>query len=90
MTRRYFSCVRKETTALNFFGGRFLNEGIGAVGFTSVRAIAWRFTREPMFVRLRPRPVVAVLADLVAGQAAGLRDHLLAGFVFGEHRAARR
>jgi len=32
---RYFSCERKATTAVNFWGGRFLNEGIGAVGFTT-------------------------------------------------------
>ena len=38
----YFSCERKSTTASNFCGGRFLNDGIGAVGFTSVRAIPWR------------------------------------------------
>src|SRR4051794_40648877 len=29
--------------------------------------------------QVRPRPLVAVLADLVAGEAAGLRDHELAG-----------
>ena len=85
-TERYFSCERKLTTALNFCGGRFLNDGIGAVGFTSVRAIPWRGSREAMCVRSRTGPVVAVVADLVARQAARLGDHLLAGFVFGERR----
>src|SRR5271154_3378112 len=56
MDRRYFSCDRKLTTALNFAGGRFLNDGIGAVGFTSVRAIPWRGSREAMCVRSGPGP----------------------------------
>src|SRR5271169_5004945 len=56
MDRRYFSCDRKLTTALNFAGGRFLNEGIGAVGFTSVRAIPWRGSRAAMCVRSGPGP----------------------------------
>ncbi len=42
--------------SLNFFGGRFLNDGIGAVGLTSVRAIAWRGSRPPIFVRFGPGP----------------------------------
>src|SRR5919108_2355634 len=33
--------------------------------------------------QLRPRPVVAVLADLVAREAAGLRGHQLARLVLG-------
>ena len=73
---------------MNFFGGRFLNDGIGAVGFTSVRAIPWRGSREAMCVRFGPGPGVAVVADLVARHAARLGDHLLAGFVFGERLAA--
>jgi hypothetical protein len=48
--RVYFSCERNSTAALNFCGGRFLNDGIGAVGFTSVRAIPWRGSRDPMWV----------------------------------------
>ena len=35
----YLFCERKLTIAVNFFGGRFLKEGIGAVGLTSVRAM---------------------------------------------------
>src|SRR5207245_5393268 len=38
-SRAYFSCDRNSTAALNLFAGRFLNEGIGAVGLTRVRAI---------------------------------------------------
>src|ERR1035438_318294 len=56
MAGRYFSCDRKLTTALNFAGGRFLNDGIGAVGFTSVRAIPWRGSREAMLLRFGPGP----------------------------------
>src|ERR1700704_118228 len=56
MTGRYFSCARKATTALNFFGGRFLNDGIGAVGLTSVRAIPCRGRRAPTFVHFGPGP----------------------------------
>src|ERR1035438_4397456 len=56
MAGRYFSCDRKLTTALNFCGGRFLNDGIGAVGFTSVRAIPWRGSRDAMCVRSGPGP----------------------------------
>ncbi len=54
--RRYFSCDRKATIALNFCGGRCLNDGIGAVGLTSVRAIPWRGIREPMCVSSGPGP----------------------------------
>jgi hypothetical protein len=43
----YLSWERKNTAALNFFGGRFLKEGIGAVGLTSVRAIPAAGRREP-------------------------------------------
>ena len=84
----YFSCDRKATTALNFCGGRFLNEGIGAVGFTSVRAIPWRGQSRADVRQFRPGAVVAVVADLVTGQTARLGDHRLAGFVFGERRSA--
>ena len=40
--------------ASNFFGGRFLKDGIGAVGLTNVRAIPRRGMREPMCVRFGP------------------------------------
>ena len=52
----YFSCERKKIAASNFFGGRFLNDGIGAVGLTSVRAIPNAGRREPMWVRSGPGP----------------------------------
>ena len=45
------------------------------------RMIAARGTRCGDVGQFRARPVVAVLADLVAGQAAGAGDHLLAGLV---------
>src|SRR3954447_16157458 len=47
---------RKSTSALNFAGGRLLNEGIGAVGLTSVRAIAWRGRRAAMLPSGGPGP----------------------------------
>ena len=47
---------RKLTIASNFFAGRFLKEGIGAVGLTSVRSMPWRGIRDPMWVRLGPGP----------------------------------
>src|SRR5271157_2995645 len=56
MGERYFSCDRKLTTALNFCGGRLRNDGIGAVGFTSVRAMPWRGSRAPIWVRSGPGP----------------------------------
>ena len=74
---RYFNCERKATTASNFCGGRFLNEGIGAVGLTSVRAIAWRGQARGDVRQFRSGAVVAVIADLVARQAARLGDHRL-------------
>src|SRR5256885_1182675 len=52
----YFDCERKVTTSLNFSGGRFLNEGIGAVGFTSVRAMPCAYSFDPTWVRLGPGP----------------------------------
>ncbi len=52
----YLSWERKLTIASNFWGGRFLNDGIGAVGFTRVRAIACRGSREAIFVRFGPGP----------------------------------
>ena len=45
------------------------------------RRIAARGTRAAMWVSSGPGPVVAVLADLVAGEAAGAGDDLLAGLV---------
>src|ERR1700729_1978579 len=59
-TARYFDfdSDRNSTIASNFFGGRFLNDGIGAVGFTSVRAIAWAGNREPMCVSSGPGPLL--------------------------------
>ena len=47
---------RKVTIASNLLAGRFANDGIGAVGFTSVRAIAAGGRREPMWVRFGPGP----------------------------------
>src|SRR4051812_50197683 len=44
------------TSALNLSGGSDLNEGIGAVGFTSVRAMAWRGRRLPTSVSGGPGP----------------------------------
>ncbi len=61
---RYFSCSRKVTTAWNFFGGRFLNDGIGAVGLTSVRAIAWRGIRPPTCVSTGPGPLLPLSPSL--------------------------
>src|SRR5258708_4445534 len=51
-------CERNSTTDLNFCGGRFLNEGIGAVGLTSVRAIPWRGSRPAMCDRSGPGPAL--------------------------------
>ena len=44
----HFISERNSTTALNLLGGRFLKDGIGAVGFTSVLAIPSLGMREPM------------------------------------------
>src|ERR1700722_7559492 len=63
----YFSCERKKIAASNFFGGRFLNEGIGAVGLTSVRAIPNAGRREPMWVRSGPGPELPL--SPILGQA---------------------
>src|SRR6202042_1806882 len=52
----YFNCERKKIAASNFLGGRFLNDGIGAVGLTSVRAMPNSGKREPMWVRSGPGP----------------------------------
>src|SRR5207245_9891754 len=61
---RYFSCERKATTASNCLGGRFLNEGIGAVGLTSVRAMPWRGSRDAMCVRSGPGPALPLSPSL--------------------------
>src|SRR3954469_4955113 len=52
----YLSEPRKSISALNFCGGRVLNDGIGAVGLISVLAIAWRGRRDAMSVSGGPGP----------------------------------
>src|SRR5581483_10938099 len=59
--RGYWSSDRKPTRALNLFGGRFLNDGIGAVGFRRVDAIAPGRTTLPMCVRFGPGPLLPLL-----------------------------
>src|ERR1700733_1117627 len=54
----YLSVERKSMTALNFFAGRFLNDGIGAVGLTSVRAMPKDGSREAMWVKSGPGPTL--------------------------------
>src|SRR5437763_9374 len=54
----YFNWDRKVTRFLNFSGGSSLKEGIGAVGFTSVRAIPCAYRREAMWVRSGPGPAL--------------------------------
>src|SRR5207302_8401516 len=54
--RDYCSCARKPTTCWNFFGGRFLNDGLGGVGLRCVEAIAAAGSRDPTCVRLGPGP----------------------------------
>ena len=88
MVHGYLSCERNSTTALNFCGGRFLKEGIGAVGLTSVRAIPLARQARADVGQLRTGAVIAVLADLVTGEAARLGDDQLAGFVL--RRASSR
>ena len=56
--RHYFRSDRKATIAENFFGDNFLNEGIGAVGFTSVRAIPFGGSRDAMCVSTGPGPAL--------------------------------
>src|SRR5690349_6842509 len=51
-----FSEDRKLTSALSFCGGKFLNDGIGAVGFCSVRMIAALGSLSAIVVRWGPGP----------------------------------
>ena len=84
----YLSWRGNSTIAVNFCGGRFLNDGIGAVGSTSVRAIARRGSRAPDVRQVGAWARVAVL-PILWHAAARLRHDLLALFVFGELRTAR-
>src|SRR4051812_50018764 len=60
----YLRLPRKSTSALNFSGGRSLNDGIGAVGLTSVRAIAWRGRRAAMLPNGGPGPSLPLSPNL--------------------------
>ena len=50
------SCDRKKTRSSNWSCGSSRNDGIGAVGLMSVRAIAWRGSRSPISVSSGPGP----------------------------------
>src|SRR3954462_9372009 len=60
----YLRLPRKSTSALNFSGGRSLNDGMGAVGLTSVRAIAWRGRRAAMCSSSGPGPSLPLSPNL--------------------------
>ena len=81
---------RKSTTAVNCFGGSRCRRttASAAVGLTSVRAIACGGQARADVRQLRARAVVAVVADLVAGLAAGLGDDRAAEVELGERRLA--
>ena len=52
------SCARKATRSDFFFSGRPANDGIGGVGFSSVRRSAGAGNRAPISVRLGPGPLL--------------------------------
>jgi hypothetical protein len=58
--RHQCSSDKNSTKALNFAFGRRLKEGIGAVGFTMVRAIAWLGQRRSARGLGRVRPQASV------------------------------
>ena len=76
---------RKATSWVFLSSGRPEKEGIGAVGLSSVRLMAPGSSLLPMSVRFGAWTVVAVLADLVAGETAGLGDDELARLQVGRH-----
>ena len=67
--------------AVFFSSGMPANDGIGAVGFSSVRRIAAFGSFVADVGQVRAWTVVAVVADLVAREAAGLRGDELARLV---------
>lgn len=57
----------------DFCAGRFLNDGIGARGFTRARDLRWRKLRADVR-EVRARPPIPAVSEPVARQTTRLRD----------------